>query len=156
MDDTNMLAADCIVISCCCQCMILKVLIFVILKLPNKLFKKTMKYAKKFRTARDKKTDIETMRYDRDSFWDKSFRIDIDDFYLAESNDRFGRCCMDEIERVLGDYSGRGEFAFGSFWGAEVSSSRSFQSCCKEDVIDYDDVRYRLMDLFGNVKFSCH
>ncbi|GFQ01733.1 hypothetical protein PHJA_002317200 [Phtheirospermum japonicum] len=118
-----------------------------------------MKYAKKIRPARGKRTKIEmTARYDQDSFRSvgKSFRIDVDDFCLVESNSRLGCCCMDEIERVLGDFSGRGEFAFGSFWGAEVSSSRSFRSCCKEDVIDYDDVRYRLMDLFGDVKFAYH
>ncbi|KAI3467164.1 hypothetical protein Pfo_023827 [Paulownia fortunei] len=159
MDDRSMLAADCIVICCCCQCMILQILIFILLKLPHKLLKKTKEYAKKFR-ARKKGTkivQIEMTRYEDDSFRSlgNSFRIDIKDFCLVESL-QFG-CCMDEIESVLEDFSSRGEFAFGSFWGGEASSSRSFRSCLKEEEeLDYDDVRYRLMELFGAANLPYH
>lgn len=155
MEDQNMLAADCIVISCCCQCMILQILIFILLKLPHKLLKKTKEYAKKFR-ARKKGTkimQIEMTRYGEDSCRSLG-RIDIKDFCLVESL-QFG-CCMDEIESVLDDFSSRGEFAFGSFWGGEVSSSRSFRSCLKEEELDYDDVRCHLTELFGAANFSYH
>ncbi|KAL8518343.1 hypothetical protein ACS0TY_009642 [Phlomoides rotata] len=157
MEDGNMLAADCIVISCCCQCMILQILVFILLKVPRKMFKKTKElYAKKFR-ARKKAARIEMGRYGEDSFGSlgDSFKIDVKDFCVVESL-RFG-CCMDEIEGIFNDFSSRGEFAFGSFWGGGMSSSRSFRSCLKEEhELDYDDVGCRLMELFGATNFSCH
>ncbi|KAL0424813.1 UNVERIFIED_CONTAM: hypothetical protein Sradi_1016100 [Sesamum radiatum] len=123
MEDRNMLAADCIVICCCCECMILQILILVLLKLPHKLLRKTKEYVKKLR-ARNRRTtmmQIELTRYEEDSSrsLNNSFRFNIQDSCLVESLE-FG-CCMNEIESVLEDVSSRGEFAFGSFWGGEVS-----------------------------------
>lgn len=37
-------------------------------------------------------------------------------------------CCMEEIERVLEEYSQRGQFAFGSFWGRGESNIEEFES----------------------------
>ncbi|GER43836.1 hypothetical protein STAS_20703 [Striga asiatica] len=149
MEDPNMLAADCIVISCCCQCMILQILVFLLLKLPSKLFKKTREYAKKLK-ARSKKPRI--VKLETQKFQEKSLRIEIDDFDLVESVS-YGAKLMEEIERELEEFSSRGEFAFGSFWGRGVCKSRkSFGSCFKEEEVDYDDVGYRLMELFGDVK----
>ncbi|PIN25929.1 hypothetical protein CDL12_01343 [Handroanthus impetiginosus] len=149
MEDRNMLAADCIVISCCCQCMILQILIFILLKLPHKLLKKTKEYAKKFKARKrgTKIVQIELTRYNEDSFRSlgNSFRIEINDFLLDESL-HFG-CCMDEIESVLEEFSDRGEFAFGSFWGGEVSLSRRFNSCIQEDRFDYDNRGCRMIGI---------
>ncbi|KAG8366531.1 hypothetical protein BUALT_Bualt17G0089600 [Buddleja alternifolia] len=157
MEDRNMIAADCIVICCCCECMILQIFIFILIKIPHKLLRKTKEYAKKFR-ARKKGTkimQIEMSRYDEDSLRSSthgnSLRIEIEDFFVEKSF-RFENC-MDEIEGVLEEFSSKGEFAFGSFWGA----SRSFRSCMNEKELDYDDVQYRLIELFGsNMNFSYH
>ena len=47
MEDCNMLVADCIAISCCAQCLILQIIIFVLRGLRCKLIRKTKEYAKK-------------------------------------------------------------------------------------------------------------
>lgn len=97
---------------------------------------------------------IETERDGGNSFRShgSSFGIEMDDFCSVES-----LCSMSEIERVFDDFSRRGEFAFGSFWGGEeVSSSRSFSSCFKDDELDYEVVGFRLMELFGSANFSQH
>lgn len=40
-----------------------------------------------------------------------------------EGEDGVGRKnCMEEVEKVLEEFSRKGEFAFGSFWGREGSS----------------------------------
>lgn len=120
------------------------------------MLKKTKEYAKKFR-GQKKAAKIEMAVYGEDSFRSlgNSFKIDVEEFCVVESL-RFG-CCMDEIEGVFDDFSSRGEFGFGSFWGGGVSSSRSFRSCIKEEHdLDYDDVGCRLMELFGATNFSCH
>lgn len=94
---------------------------------------------------------VQLRRYDEDSLRHagQSFRSEhIDDLLF----DQPVLCGMDEIERVLEDFSSNGEFAFGSFWGGEVSS-RSFRSIVKEDEIDYGDVQYHLIELFGSVDF---
>ncbi|KAK4430154.1 hypothetical protein Salat_1316100 [Sesamum alatum] len=156
MEDRNMLAADCIVICCCCECMILQILILILLKLPHKLVRKTKEYVKKLRARKRRTTvmQIELTRYDEDSFGSlsNSFRFDIQDSCLVESLE-FG-CCMNEIESVLEDFSSRGEFAFGSFWGGEVSSARSLCSCLKEEELDYDNLGYPLMELLGDANLS--
>lgn len=133
--------------------MILQILIFILLKVPRKMFKKTKEYAKRFR-ARKKGANVEMAMYGEDSFRSlgNSFRIEVEDFCVGFEG-------MDEIEGVFDDFSSRGEFAFGSFWGGgNMSSSRSFHSCLKEDHdLDYDDVGWRLMELFGATNFSpCH
>ncbi|KAL0396852.1 UNVERIFIED_CONTAM: hypothetical protein Scaly_0133600 [Sesamum calycinum] len=127
-------------------------------KLPHKLLRKTKEYVKKLR-ARNRRTtmmQIELTRYEEDSSrsLNNSFRFNIQDSCLVESLE-FG-CCMNEIESVLEDVSSRGEFAFGSFWGGEVSPERSFCSCLKEEELDYGNVPYPLMELFGDANFFYH
>ncbi|XP_022881899.1 uncharacterized protein LOC111398954 [Olea europaea var. sylvestris] len=147
MEDPNMLAADCIVITCCCQCMILQILVFVLLKLPCKLVKKTKEYTKRFRNQkrREKIVQIEIRRYGEDSFRShgNSFRIQTDKSLGFN-------CCMDEIDHVLEDFSNRGEFAFGSFWGGEISR-RFSTSCLNEEELDYEVVQCHLIEIFGCV-----
>lgn len=145
MEDGEMLAADCIVICCCCQCLLLQIFVFILLKLPQKLLRKTKAYAKKFKArwrASTKVMRIEMTRYEQDSFRSlgNSFRIDIHDFFLVES---LQLSSMNEVESVLEELSSRGEFAFGSFWGVAEA-----QSCPEE--IDYDSIGFHLMELFGS------
>ncbi|KAH6823247.1 hypothetical protein C2S53_020416 [Perilla frutescens var. hirtella] len=144
-EDRNVLAADCIVLCCCCQCMILQILILILTKLPHKLLKKTKAYAKKFRA---RKRGNSKMNVQVRNGVDSSFRLDMDDDFCLVESLHFG-CCMSEIEAVLDDFSSRGEFAFGSFWGGDLSSSRSFPSCVKDVELDYEVVGYRLIELFG-------
>ncbi|KAJ9140657.1 hypothetical protein P3X46_031276 [Hevea brasiliensis] len=119
MEDCSMLAADCVVISCCCQCLILQI-IFILLKLPCKLIRKAKEYAKKklgtlYRKQAERRTESVKVRFQDDSveFHEGSIKIQIE-----ELNGSHGLgSCMEEVERVIGDFSQKGEFAFGSFWG---------------------------------------
>ncbi|XP_050224766.1 uncharacterized protein LOC126674364 [Mercurialis annua] len=117
MEDRNALVADCIVISCCCQCLVLKVIVFLFLNLPCKLVKKSIKFAKeKFRKkASNTGIELATKGGNGDEHFetcDGSFRIIIEEF------DDCGKC-MGDIEGVLEELSKKGEFAFGSFWGRD-------------------------------------
>ncbi|RVW45421.1 uncharacterized protein LOC104879359 [Vitis vinifera] len=120
MEDWNMLAADCVVISCCCQCLILQMVVFVLLKLPYKLFRKTKEYAKKklmlHGRRQDRGTEREMKPYE-DEFREiqGGLRIQVEGGFPEDGSQGCG-CCMEEVERVLEEYSQRGEFAFGSFW----------------------------------------
>ncbi|KZV18639.1 hypothetical protein F511_03533 [Dorcoceras hygrometricum] len=138
MEDQNILAADCIIISCCCQCMILQVLIFLLLRLPQKLLRKVKQYAKKLRNR--KRGTKGAVGYDEDSLsqGNSSFRIEVEGF-SPDGTLRLG-CCMEEVERVLVDFSNMGEFCFGSFWGGD-QGSRSLSWCLRQEEIDYHDVR---------------
>ncbi|KAJ6768578.1 F24J5.7 [Salix koriyanagi] len=126
MEDLNMLAADCVVISCCCQCLILQSIIFVLLELPRKAIQKTKAYAKKKLWHRKKEKMLESFR-SRDSF-DKflegSIRIQVDGFHGV----RDCESCIEEVEEVLEEFSQKGEFAFGSFWG-RVGSGATPPTC---------------------------
>ncbi|KAF2321418.1 hypothetical protein GH714_041011 [Hevea brasiliensis] len=119
MEDWNMLAADCVVISCCCQCLILQIIIFILLKLPCKLIRKTKEYTKKKLRTRDKKqaekrTESVKSRFQDEfvEFHEGSITIQIEELHRGYGFES----CMEEVERVLGDFSQKGEFAFGSFW----------------------------------------
>ncbi|XP_075522244.1 uncharacterized protein LOC142555308 [Primulina tabacum] len=152
MEDRNILAADCIIISCCCQCMILQILIFLLLKLPQKLLRKAKQYARKLRTRKrgTKITHIEVVGYDEDSLRNQgnsSFRIEVEGL-SPDGTLRLG-CSTDEIERVLVDLSNKGEFCFGSFWGRD-QGSRSLSWCLRQEEIDYEDVRPHLIEVFGS------
>ncbi|GMH01842.1 hypothetical protein Nepgr_003681 [Nepenthes gracilis] len=46
-EDCNALIADCIVISCCCQCLILRIVVLIFTELPLKMARKTREYAKR-------------------------------------------------------------------------------------------------------------
>lgn len=48
--------------------------------------------------------------------------------------------CMQEVERVLEEFSQRGEFAFGSFWGRDNSRSSSTQQEFDQGVVQFEVV----------------
>ncbi|CAH9119614.1 unnamed protein product [Cuscuta europaea] len=127
MHDRNALVADCIVISCCCQCLILQVIILILLKLPYRMIRRTKRYVKNLRSrmSKGKKSlQVKTLRgklsirhYSSGRWRDEgggSHRVHQVDGLIPLSG-----CCMDEVERVLEEFSLKGEFAFGSFWGGE-------------------------------------
>ncbi|CAI9096338.1 OLC1v1032448C1 [Oldenlandia corymbosa var. corymbosa] len=167
MEDLNTIAADCLVISCCCQCLILQILIIILLKLPYKLFRKAISYTKKKlrnRRKRGGKINLHTKRKRRLIHDNNSpFRTAHDQEIASSSNDDHDECqqfesCMDEIEKVLEDFCLRGEFGFGRFLGGgdeEGSCVGSFPTCLGNGVInhqelDYDVVSYHLIQMFGS------
>ncbi|KAG6764114.1 hypothetical protein POTOM_031572 [Populus tomentosa] len=135
MEDLNMLAADCVVISCCCQCLILQSIIFVLLKLPHKVIQKTRAYAKKKLWHRKKEKMLESVRGrfqdSFDKFLEGSIEIQVDDFHGGHDCES----CIEEVEEVLEGFSQKGEFAFGSFWG-RVGSGTS--TACIVAVQEFD------------------
>lgn len=74
-------------------------------------------------------------------------------FFLNGDNHGFG-CCMDEVEKVLEEFSLRGEFAFGSFWNGEIPARFPPSSCMANKEIDYDVVHCHLIQIFGS-NFNC-
>ncbi|WOH07759.1 hypothetical protein DCAR_0727193 [Daucus carota subsp. sativus] len=106
MEDLNMIAADCIVISCCCQCLVLQILI-----------RKAKQYVKKLRNS---KKEANTITRQLSGFSiDEVLRSHSGSFRIKFESILSEECCgncMDEIEKALEDMSGNGEFAFGSFW----------------------------------------
>ncbi|KAH9772069.1 proline-rich receptor-like protein kinase PERK9 [Citrus sinensis] len=142
MEDWNTLAADCVVISCCCQCLILQVLIFVVLRLPYKIIRKTKQYAKKklIRHRRKEGKMIETLKV---RYQNKSWEFHV-------QGDHSGSCsgvqleglssCMQEVEKALEEFSQRGEFAFGSFWGRDNSRSPSAPQEFDQSVVQFEVV----------------
>ncbi|CAN0876662.1 hypothetical protein LINGRAHAP2_LOCUS11435 [Linum grandiflorum] len=129
MDDCNLMAAECMVVSCCsCQCLLLQFLIFLFLKLPRRMLHAAMQrikmvidvpelarnngetYAKMYNTQESMCIDIGGTGTDHDS---SKLNI-VDDDLDGKKN------CIEEIERVLEDYYAKGEFGFGSFWRKEV------------------------------------
>ena len=53
--------------------------------------------------------------------------------------------CMEEVERVLEEYSQRGQFAFGSFWGRGESDQEEFET---------NVVHYHLIEVIGSFSHS--
>ncbi|KAI3699163.1 hypothetical protein L2E82_43249 [Cichorium intybus] len=142
--DWNMIGADCLVLSCCCQCLMLQLLVFVLLKLPTKLFKRTIRYMKRkfgdqmrhggkvvgMKVARCAKEVVGCHEKPRDSVkvraQGESFRVD---------------GCMEEVEEVLEDLSRNGEFGFGSFWKGDDNVEVYFPICLvKQELGCHDDV----------------
>ncbi|XP_057961532.1 uncharacterized protein LOC131153324 [Malania oleifera] len=152
MEDWNLIAADCVVVSCCCQCLIIQILIFLLLRLPHKVIRKAKGYAKKLRQGkREKKTERENSRY-RDEIsgvHEQSLRFQVEGLLRDECNGC--GCCMEEVERVLEELSLKGEFGFGSFWGRKESESSP--TCIAKERFDHDFVQYHLIEMFGPI--SC-
>ncbi|PPS09574.1 hypothetical protein GOBAR_AA11066 [Gossypium barbadense] len=122
MEECNMLAADCIVICCCSQCLILQFIIFVFLKFPAKLVKKTKQYAKKKLIGQRRKE--------------------------GKMKDGLFQDEVQEAEKVLEELSRRGEFAFGSFWGRSLHSGTSSSPSCHLPNGRFDFVEcYELVDM---------
>ncbi|KAE8661385.1 Proline-rich receptor protein kinase PERK10 isoform 1 [Hibiscus syriacus] len=132
MEDCNVLIADCVVICCCSQCLILQIIIFVFLKLPCKLIRKTKRYAKKliggWRPRKEGgkivievemgngglfKDEVQLVRKRCDCMMSKS--VELREGGFGEGQYGIGYCCMQEVEKVLEELSRQGEFAFGSF-----------------------------------------
>ncbi|TKY58522.1 hypothetical protein E2542_SST15585 [Spatholobus suberectus] len=156
MEDWNMLGADCVVISCCCQCLMLQILIFVLLKLPWKFVKKTREYAKKKlrqRKGNDREMDREMCSY-KDvlvRIHEQSIRIQAE---MQLTDDEGHKCggCMDEVEKVMEEFYQKGEFAFGSFWGRK---GRPWG--VPTIVNDHNDINfegYQIIDLVGSLSYA--
>ncbi|RYR27420.1 hypothetical protein Ahy_B01g051455 isoform A [Arachis hypogaea] len=156
MEDWNMLGADCVVISCCCQCLMLQILVYVLLKLPSKLVRKTRRYVKKKFCGNKRDDDVLVKIHDQ------SIRFREEIVTIALRNGTSGRngnnngSCMDEVEKVMEKLYENGELAFGSFWGQKepwgvpkiVSSDllhNHLHNC------DYDNsfVRYEIIELIN-------
>ncbi|RAL37536.1 hypothetical protein DM860_000230 [Cuscuta australis] len=115
MEDRNALVADCIVVSCCCQCLLLQLVVFILLKLPSGMIRRAKRYVKNLRTRNREGKGLQVKtRYgeEEDESMKRSQIHHVDAFFSFS-----GSCCMDEVERVLDELSQNGEFAFGSFWG---------------------------------------
>ncbi|XP_010320791.1 uncharacterized protein [Solanum lycopersicum] len=147
MEDKNIFAADCIVICCCCQCLILQIIILFLLNLPYKLLKKTKECIKKLRyRRRNRKTfrEIEINRHEDEILMDHGgcLRVELESL-----------CCMEEVEKVLEEFSQKGEFAFGSFWGGDeedVLKTDRITTCIHKQTVDYDVFHTHLIQVFGS------
>ncbi|KAL4383122.1 hypothetical protein GQ457_15G005580 [Hibiscus cannabinus] len=153
MEDCNMLVADCVVICCCSQCLILQIIVFVFLKLPCKLIRKTKRYATKKlligrrrgrgRGGRRKEEGNTTIiELDSNSIVKGGVLEDevqvvtksCNCMSMSMSHDHLTQAvadqyefgyCLQEVENVLEELSRKGEFAFGSFWGRSSPDSVS-------------------------------
>ncbi|KAL3751423.1 hypothetical protein ACJRO7_012276 [Eucalyptus globulus] len=142
MEDWNALAADCIVVSCCCQCLILQIAVFILLKIPCRLFQKTKRFAKKrFRHSRRRRKSLEKTRYLSEGPG-CSMRDGEDGFFL-DVYERGGRC-MEEVEKALQEMSQKGVFGFGSFWGRESGC------VCDHQGFDSSVVQLHLIEIVGS------
>ncbi|WCJ35719.1 hypothetical protein M5689_016959 [Euphorbia peplus] len=127
MEDCNMLAADCVVISCCCQCLMLQLLIFMLIKLPCKIARRTKKFARKKLGLIPCRNKRKKVKRDHIIRFDDIERIQVEEFGSGN--------CMEEVERILEELSQKGEFSFGSFWGRNSSPS-----ACIHDHVDKQDI----------------
>ncbi|KAF3431699.1 hypothetical protein FNV43_RR26431 [Rhamnella rubrinervis] len=152
MEDCNMLAVDCIVISSCCQCLILQIIIFIFLKLPYKLVRKTKYYAMKKlrRRSSQEKTAVEIREMDP-----RRLKNEFVNGIVGESMTVGHDSCeyfMKQVEVVLEDLSSRGEFAFGSFWGRR--ESEPFPAHVAEQEFDASILEYHLIEMLGSLSYS--
>lgn len=145
MEDLNMLAADCVVISCCCQCLILQSIIFILLELPRKVIQKTRAYAKKKLWHRKKEKMLESVRGrfqdSFDKFLEGSIEIQVDDFHGGHDCES----CIEEVEEVLEGFSQKGGFAFGSFWG-RVGSGTSPACIVAVQEFDFSVAQFEVVE----------
>ncbi|KAK2635914.1 hypothetical protein Ddye_030706 [Dipteronia dyeriana] len=169
MEDGNMLAADCVVISCCCQCLILQVIIFFLLKLPSKLIRKTKEYAKKKlrHRRRSKGKIIRKVKKGKSRYREElmefhgggSGRIELLKGFPYSSIDGEDGC-MEEVEKVLEEFSQKGEFAFGSFWGREgdgpsiTASSSSTTKLVAQEEFDFSVVQFESVEIIASLSYS--
>ncbi|CAF2045505.1 hypothetical protein HID58_034803 [Brassica napus] len=107
-EDCGAFVADCVVLSCCCQCLVLQVTTFVFFKVPRKLAQRVKKFVKR-RCGKtlQPRTDEDVMK---EEHWCGKGVV----FEEGSSN------CIEDIERMLQEMSK--EFGFGSFWRHEDSS----------------------------------
>ncbi|KAL8241924.1 hypothetical protein R6Q59_012226 [Mikania micrantha] len=118
----GMIGADCLVLSCCCQCLILQILVFVLLKLPIKVCRKVKHYMKrKFRSRR--KAVLERCA-EAVMGRQPTGKVAVEGSRRDESGG-----CMEEVEKALGEMCAKGEFGFGSFWRGDDD----YDSCLEDD-----------------------
>ncbi|KAH0919494.1 hypothetical protein HID58_027154 [Brassica napus] len=96
--DCGAVAADCVVLCCCCECFMLQFFLFVFFKIPQKLAHKMKKFVIRRKKRRDMKTFLPTKEEE----------------HLSGDESRVS--CMEGIEEMLQELSMEGEFVFGSFW----------------------------------------
>ncbi|KAI3932912.1 hypothetical protein MKW92_026178 [Papaver armeniacum] len=111
MEDLNLLAADGIFI------------VFVLLRLPKKLVKKSKRLVrkrlrKKYNKKKDEKKKVMVIENDR--FSGEKNRIP----RIASNSYNDCGWVMQEVDKALTEFSRQGEFAFGSFWGLRDDSRR--------------------------------
>ncbi|KAE9591788.1 hypothetical protein Lal_00038655 [Lupinus albus] len=145
MEDWNMLGADCVVISCCCQCLMLQILVFVLIKLPCKVVRKTREYAKR-KLRKGRRNDREIMGSSYKHVLLRMHQQSMTTTQALNKDDGFGHncgCCLDEVEKVMEEFYEKGEFGFGSFWA-------------RKDVptLDHSFVKYQIVDLVGTLSFA--
>ncbi|KAH0869620.1 hypothetical protein HID58_076642 [Brassica napus] len=99
MEDLNTYAADCVVVSCCCNCLVLQIAIFIFLGLPQKLVKNTRKcYTKWGINRRTKRMGLGCECKEKigvDSEWIKEI--------MSIEMEGFG--CIEEVEKSLEEFS---------------------------------------------------
>lgn len=60
--------------------------------------------------------------------------------------------CMEEVESMLGDFSQKGEFAFGSFWGRQGLGGSSI--CVGKQEVDISLVQFELVEIVDSFRCS--
>ncbi|KAJ1404941.1 putative transmembrane protein [Sesbania bispinosa] len=144
MEDCNMLAADCVVISCCCQCLMLQILVLVL----RKLVRKTREYAKRIIRQRKGKS-YRGMQSEMGCYKDVLVRIQAEMALKDDARHNCG-CCMEEVEKVMEEFYEKGEFAFGN-WGRK--GSWGVPTIVNDHNDDDNFVRYQIIDMVDSL--SC-
>ncbi|KAK9060001.1 hypothetical protein SSX86_020705 [Deinandra increscens subsp. villosa] len=142
----GMIGADCLVLSCCCQCLILQILVFVLLKLPIKVCRKVKQYMKR-KFGKRRKAVIEHCAM---AVMGLQQRPD------EGSRREESSGCMEEVEKVLGEMCKEGEFGFGSFWRGDDDDDHNcleddFRVCFVNQQLGYHDHhgKYHFIQVFG-------
>ncbi|CAH2033912.1 unnamed protein product [Thlaspi arvense] len=112
-EDCGAFAADCVILSCCCQCLVLQVSVFAFFKIPRKLAQKMKKFVKRRCGETLQPTMKEEDVVKEDHWYGNGFAFE-------ESSSRFN--CTEDIEGLLQELSMNKEFVFGSFWRHQDSS----------------------------------
>lgn len=58
--------------------------------------------------------------------------------------------CMEEVESMLGDFSQKGEFAFGSFWGRQGLKA---STCVAKQGFDISLVQFELVEILDSCRY---
>ncbi|CAN6985047.1 unnamed protein product [Brassica oleracea var. botrytis] len=111
-EDCGAFVADCVVLSCCCQCLVFQVTGFVFFKIPLKLVQKVKKFVKR-RSGKALQPRMEEDVVKEEHLCGNGFGFE-------EGSSRFN--CVEDIEGMLQELSMNKEFLFGSFWRHEDSS----------------------------------
>lgn len=136
----------------------LQILVFLLLKLPWKLIRKTREYAKKKLRQRKGNDDRAKTKIELGSYQDvlvriheQSFRVE-GEMALRDGEGLSCGGCMDEVEKMMEEFYQKGEFGFGSFWGREETCR-----CGVPTIVNHHNdanfARYQIIDLVGSL--SC-